>query len=127
MDLRLLPIIACLALAACGGIGPDRIDGASAERYDASIAELRSGLPEAERARFDVSLGVIEASALVQSDSRAEMEARLRTDLNGKTAGEVITEADTRRRDVTNAAMDSMFKFKKQMKAQIEDMESEAR
>ena len=118
-------VAACLALAACGALGPDRIDGSSAESYDASVSKLRDGLPIAERGKFDASLAVIAASAFAQSDSRAEMGAKLRVDLNGKTAGEVMTEADTRRRDITNAAVDSVFKLKKQMKAQLEDMRDE--
>lgn len=124
---RSIRVAACLALAACSALGPDRIDGSSAESYDASISTLRDGLPIAERARFNASLVMITTSAFAQSDSRAEMQAKLRAELDGKTAGEVIAEADTKRHDVTNAAMDSVFKLKKQMKQQIDDMKDESR
>ena len=108
-------------------MGADRIDGSTPESYETSLKTIREGLTVAERARLDASLAVIGTSAFAKADSRAEMEAVLRADLNGKTAGEVITEADTKRRDVTNAAMDGVFKLKKQMKAQIEDMKDEPR
>lgn len=108
-------------------MGADRIDGSSPEAYEASLKTIRDGLPVAERARFDASLAVIGTSAFAKADTRAEMDAKLRADLNGKTAGEVIAEADSKRRDVTNAAMDSVFKLKKQMKQQIEDMKDGSR
>ena len=125
IGLRIIGVALTLALAACGALGPDRIDGTSAESYDASIAKIREGLPAPEQARFDASLVMIATSAFAQSDSRAEMQAKLRAELNGKTAGDVIAEADTRRRNIPNAAVDSVFKLKKQMKAKIEDMKDE--
>ena len=124
--LRTIGAVLLLAVAACGALGPDRIDGTTAESYDASLAKIRQNLPAAEQARFDTALAIITASAFAQSDTRAQMQAKLRAELNGKTAGDVITEANTRRRNITNAAVDSVFKLKKQMKARIEGIRDEA-
>jgi hypothetical protein len=90
-----LSVAAIFMLSACAG---PRIDGASDEAFRASVVKVRESLPESDKARFDKALVAISMDgALVRALSGASRDATLRhvrERLAGKTASEVLAEAD---------------------------------
>lgn len=88
-----------LALAACGA---PTIDTSTDERMNASVDEVRSSLPEKQRAEFDNAFQVVATSqidfgelfASGKMPDSAAMANDMRAALQGKTGREVIATAD---------------------------------
>ena len=92
--LLLLPITLLLA-----GCGKPKVDTSTDQRMKASLEKVRASLPEARRAEFDDSLktlalanvdGLGDLFALAQTGA---LEQHAKAQLSGKTALEIITEA----------------------------------
>jgi uncharacterized protein DUF6694 len=90
-----LSIATILVLSACAA---PRIDGSSDEAFRASVVKVRESLPESDKARFDKAvLAISMDGALVRAlsgASRDAMQRQVRDRLAGKTAAEVLAEAD---------------------------------
>jgi hypothetical protein len=123
--MRALPLAALLLLAACGVGDTPTIDGSSDAAFKASMAEVRADLTPAERAKFEGAVKLMEASAFAKSDSRAEMRERMRRKLGGKTAQQVIDDAAAQQKDLANAAVDQVFRIKKEVTRQVDDLKDE--
>jgi len=93
--LAALSIAAILVLSACAA---PRIDGSSDEAFQASVTKVRESVPESERPRFDKALLEIRMDGALaralSGVSRDAMQRQLRERLAGKTAAEVLAEAD---------------------------------
>ena len=93
--LAALSIAAILVLSACAA---PRIDGSSDEAFRASVTKVRESLPEAGRAHFDKALLEISMDGALaralSGVSRDAMQRQMRERLAGKTAAEVLAEAD---------------------------------
>ena len=123
--MRTASLAVLLLLAACGVGDTPTIDGSSPDAFKASMADVRADLTPAERAKFEGALKLIEASAFAKSDSRAEMQERVRRKLDGKTAQQVIDDAAAKQKDLANAAVDQVFKIKKEVTKEIGDLKDE--
>lgn len=104
-------IIASLALAAVfllGACASPRIDGSSDEAFRASVLKVRESVPESDRARFDKALVAISTDGAVMralsGASRDVMLKQMRERLAGKTAADVLAEADQMEAQGTAAA-----------------------
>jgi len=90
-----LSMAAVLVLAACAA---PRIDGSSEEAFRASVTKVRESVPEAEKPRFDKALLEISMEGALaralSGVSREAMQKQMRERLAGKTAAEVLAEAD---------------------------------
>jgi hypothetical protein len=90
-----LSAAAILVLSACAA---PRIDGSSDEAFSASVVKVRESVPESERPRFDKALLEIRMDGALaralSGVSRDAMQRQLRERLAGKTAAEVVAEAD---------------------------------
>lgn len=125
IPMRMLPLAALLVLAACGVADTPTIDGSSETAFKTSMAEVRAELTPAERAKFEGAVKIVEASAFAKSDNRAEMTDRVRRKLDGKTAQQVIDEAAAKHKDLANAAVDQVFRIKKEVTQEIGDLNPE--
>jgi hypothetical protein len=89
-------IVVCILVLA--GCAEPKLDGSSPEAYAASVVTARNALPEQDREEFDGALALIAMSkidfgAMLKSGSVAGAEAAVMSTLNGKTARDVIAEA----------------------------------
>jgi len=119
-----LVLAAALVAAACGQAAPAAIDGSSPEAYRTSVAEVRGQLGPGDRARFEAALKLAQAEAFAKADSRAEMDERLRRKLDGRTAADVIADAQEKRGKVADAAVDGLFELKKGVGDALGDLEA---
>ena len=91
-----LSAAAILVLSACAAA--PRIDGSSDEAFRASLVKVRESVPESERPRFDKALLEIRMDGALaralSGVSREAMQRQLRERLAGKTAAEVLAEAE---------------------------------
>ena len=105
---------AILLLSACAA---PRIDGSSDEAFRASVVKVRESVPESDRPRFDKALLEISMDgALVRALSGVSREAtqrQMRERLAGKTAAEVLAEADQiESQEKAHAAADAQKEIK---------------
>jgi hypothetical protein len=100
-----LSLAAVFLLAACAS---PRIDGSSDEAFRASVLKVRESVPEPDRARFDKALVAISMDGAVMralsGASRDVMLKQMRERLAGKTAADVLAEADQMEAQGTAAA-----------------------
>lgn len=90
-----------LTLVTFTGCGDPRIDGTSNESMKESVQNIRESLPEPKRNEFDEAMQVLALDRLSLEDLITEgfagadmIEDRIRRSLDGKTAEEVIEEAE---------------------------------
>ena len=87
--LLVLPLV-----VACG---PERIDGSSGESFQASYERVLGSLDEDERARFDEAIraiGVADLGHYSEDDDPDAATRSILTRLDGKSAAEIILEAE---------------------------------
>ena len=88
-------IAVILFLSACAA---PRIDGSSDEAFQASVTNVRASMSESDRPRFDKALLEISTDGALaralSGVSRDVMRRQMRERLTGKTAAEVLAEAD---------------------------------
>ena len=110
-----IAVVALLLLAACRAGEPAVIDGSSPEAFEASMADVRSGLAASERMKFEAAVKLVQASAFAKADTREAMQARIRRKLDGRTAAEVIADYERKKADATDAAIDQVFDLKRKI------------
>lgn len=110
-----ISIVALLLLAACRAGEPAVIDGSSPGAFEASMADVRSGLGASERMKFEAAVKLVQASAFAKADTREAMQARVRRKLDGRTAAEVIADYERKKADAAEAAIDQVFDLKRQI------------
>lgn len=82
-----------MALGACSGAEPARIDGSSPDKFEESVAAARSDLPYADRLTFDRAIRAVGG----RRHANREPDALARLTFDNMTAAEVV--ADQRARD----------------------------
>ncbi|MBM4247532.1 MAG: hypothetical protein FJ148_27715 [Deltaproteobacteria bacterium] len=91
-------ILTMLLLAALLAACTQRIDPSTPESAQASIEKLQDGLSDEEREKFSTALGIVIANALgggyLDLGDTPEGRKRVREALAGKTAQDIIAEAD---------------------------------
>lgn len=93
---RLLIALCVTLLAACSD---PKIDASTEESMKASVAQVRESLPAEKRDEFDKSLALLAlnqinfADMLSNSGSGADVEAKMRQAVDGKTGDEIIAAA----------------------------------
>ena len=103
----LISIFVALVVSGCDQLAPaPTIDASSDESMKQSAQEIRESLPENERAEFDKALQVLAFSQINLNDIFAEgaagagnLEGKMRESLHGKTAREVVAEAERIQRE----------------------------
>jgi hypothetical protein len=79
-----------------------RIDPSTPETTQASIEKIQNGLSDAEREQFSTALGIVIASAMgggyKDVGDTPEVRMRVRAALEGKSAQDIIAEADRLRK-----------------------------
>ena len=90
-----------LAVMAISGCSDPTIDASSEAKMKESVAKVRESLPEAKRADFDQAVQLIAFSQIdmkslfANGDADAgDMEGKMRDALNGKTAAQVLAQAE---------------------------------
>ena len=119
----------CLLLIACA---EPRIDTSTDDRMKVSIAEARASLPENRRAQFDTALQVLAFSGLSFGNLLAEgvapgagdLESKLKGQLNGRTASQVIAAADSVRRERARQEREQALKEIAELEARQERADS---
>ncbi len=103
---------------------PPRIDASSEEALKASIEEVRRALPEEKRNRFDESIIILnfkdvdlKGKLLDKLAGRSVTDGNTKGPLHGKTADEVIAEAN-------RILAERREKERKQARAEIEELEA---
>ena len=99
MKLRLVALLILPFLWACGD---PRVEGSSDEELKVSIEKVRNSLPEEDQARFDeaiseLALAHLPLGEMIAAGVGGGMElvgAKLKDQLVGKTADEILAEAD---------------------------------
>lgn len=86
----LLPMVILASLTGCG---PSSLDGSSTDRLDESIAKVADKLPDAQRAQFGEDI------TLIRSYYEKQNPDQLLTNLNGKNAADIATEAGNLREE----------------------------
>lgn len=102
-QIRVAFVVAIVGLAGCGD---PTIDASSDESMKQSMQEVREALPAEKRAEFDEALRVLAFSQFNMKDMFTQginvtgnIESSIRESLDGKTAQEVIAEAERIRSD----------------------------
>ena len=89
-----LIVILVLFTVACN---EPKIDASTEESLQASSQKIREYLPESRRVEFDDALQVLVTQMAIQDEASGDLaqglESKLHTDLNGKTAKQVFSEA----------------------------------
>lgn len=94
--MRAIVISLCVLFAGCGA---PSIDTSSDESMKQSIEKVRQSLPEAKRKDFDEAVSTMMLSninmesVMAGAAARANMEARIKESINGKTGEQIIDEA----------------------------------
>ncbi|RUO23981.1 hypothetical protein CWE09_12590 [Aliidiomarina minuta] len=92
----LLASIFALALAACSG-GEPTLDMTNESAFDSSIQNVMAELDEAEQERFSEALSAIMMDEMMkgmsEGKSEEEIETAMKDRVQGKTANEIIAEA----------------------------------
>ena len=86
--MRVVAAAVALLAAACGNSEPTVIDGSSPDQFEATAAQARRDLPDADRLQFDRALKNPPGRRYGLTD--AEVERLVRQSYNGKTAREVL-------------------------------------
>lgn len=93
-----ITLLLALVFAAC----TPRIDPSTPETTQASIEKIQNRLSEEEREKFSTALGIVIASAMgggyKDVGDTPEVRKRVRAALEGKSAQEIIAEADRLRK-----------------------------
>lgn len=124
---RLLMALCATLLAACSD---PKIDASTEESMKASVEKVRDSLPAEKRDEFDSSLTLLALSQISFDDmlsgggSAASAEAQMRQALDGKTAEEVIAqanrvEAERRGRERDQALQEIAELLSKQQQAEV--------
>lgn len=94
-------LLLAVTLAAVAGCSEPTIDASTKEAIESSSQRVRDSLPETQQAEFDEALKILAFSEVDVNDLLAEgavgssaLEEKMRTALDGKTASEIIAEAD---------------------------------
>ena len=91
-------ILCCLLVLACT---EPRIDTSTDDRMKASVAEVRASLPEATRSQFDSALQMLAfsevslGSILAEGATPGALLGKMKDQLEGKSAADVIATADS--------------------------------
>lgn len=92
------PIVLVAALALLAACGSPTIDTTNPETTEASITKIQSKLSDGEREQFSAALGVVIANALgggyKDVGDTPEGRKRVREALRGKTAKDIIADAE---------------------------------
>ena len=108
-----------LLLGGCGLLdrdGPTPIDGSSPETFEASMEAARYELGPRDRLKFEAAIRAAQAKQFARSETRQEMEARLRRALHGKTAPEIVAKVDRDMAKAGDQAADAVFDVKREVK-----------
>lgn len=94
-QISMLLLAAALLVAGCSG-GNKRIDGSSEAAMTKSLDAIRSSMSSEEKEKFNSALMTIGAKFIFAnlSDGGKSAEAEMLKVLNGKTAAEVLAEAE---------------------------------
>jgi hypothetical protein len=113
-----LPLLLCLALAACGlGRGePTVIDGSSPEAFKRSLSEAKADLGPKERLKFEAAYAEYKAQVFAEADNRQEYERLLRDGMSGLTAPRIVAKFDENVSKAGNDAADAIFDAKRALK-----------
>jgi hypothetical protein len=125
--MRLFGILAFVFLAACSA-EPDivRIDGSDFGRYEETVRAVRESLNAPEQLQFEASLKLTQADVFAKAKDRTEYRRMLRERLNGKSAQDVIQEAQGLTKGLTDKAVDAVFDAKRVVTEEAEKLKQAA-
>jgi hypothetical protein len=92
-----LGVVASLPLLICGGCGDAKIDGSSPDAFKSSVERAKAGMDPAKAAKFDQAVKTLMLTKVIHakgSVDQASGDAKLKEVFDGKTADDVIAEAD---------------------------------
>lgn len=118
------PLLLALVLSGCDNVSPaPTIDATSDESLKQTTQEVRESLPESERGEFDEALKIVAFSQVDMKDLMAQgatgadiVQNKLKDSLQGKTASQVVAEAD-------RITMERDLKQKQQGLEEIKELE----
>jgi hypothetical protein len=115
--IRLVPAVACLMLAACGGDnGPTVIDGSSQEAFDATFSAAKKDVGPRDRLKLEAALAEYRARTFAKADDRAEFQRLYREGLDGLTTPAIAAQFDNDTARVGGKAADAIFDAKRALK-----------
>ena len=98
----ILLLAAALLAAGCGGGSPKTLDTTTEESTKRSVQEITKGMSAEEKKQFESAVMAIGAKHLMANMFKEGVDAERETfkSLHGKTAAEVIAEAEKVRREM---------------------------
>ncbi|CAN0464009.1 unnamed protein product, partial [Phaeothamnion confervicola] len=94
-------ILLVLAITLLSGCGESKIDASSNDRMKVSVQQIQKSLPQADQKKFENAARIVSLNAANIKDAKSAAAgnrdaamATIRRALDGKTAAQVIEEAD---------------------------------
>ena len=115
--IRMLPLVACLLLASCGGHGgPTVIDGSSQAAFEETFSAARKDVGPRDRLKVEAAIAEYRARTFARADSRAEFQRLFQEGLDGLTTPAIAAQFDKDTARVGRKAADAVFDAKRALK-----------